>query len=110
MILYLVVKSKVKGKRTSKFIIVNALIVNTAPPVNTVAFGLVKSLFSMTSDTGTSKIEIAEVNAAILNKKKKRTETIIPETPIMSNSMGKTSKIRFSPDVNRPLASYIFAP
>ena len=108
--LYLVVKSRISGKRISKFIIVIALTQNTAPPVKRVAFLLVKFWVSITSETGTSKIEIAEVRAAILNKKKNKIETIIPEVPIISNKIGRTSKIRLSPDVRRPLASYIFAP
>lgn len=40
--LYLVVKSRISGKRISKFIIVIALTQNTAPPVKRVAFLLVK--------------------------------------------------------------------
>jgi hypothetical protein len=110
VMLYLVVKSKMSGKRASKFIIVIELTVNTEPPVNSVAFGLESDFFSITSETGTSRIEIAEVKAAILKRAKNKIATIIPETPIMSNKIGKTSKIRLSPEVSKPLASNILPP
>ncbi len=81
-----------------------------AAPISSAAVRRLQLKRSTIKATGTSSMDMEEVSAATLIKKKKAVASTTPAVPSVANNSGKTVKISVSSDSRAPLAEKMSTP
>ena len=103
--LYWIVNVITKSNSGSNWPMIAAETRKTINPANIAAAGLETDVFSISSDTGTSSIDIDEVSAVMDMRAKNASPTSKPTAPIDSNSGGKTTNAISGPAIILPSAA-----
>ncbi|CSB19549.1 Uncharacterised protein [Vibrio cholerae] len=104
------VKLITKPNKLEKFSTITPEMIVTKPPIHNTALDRFCCNSSTAQATGTSNIEMEEVNAAMIIKRKKIIPITAPTAPMVSNIAGNTVKTKVSELSNSPDEEKISTP